>query len=80
MLVSQEINSWQVVDNFFCFFFSFEITVRFLAYKHRSDALKEPGFWWDEDVEGAVRECKDREMIEGEMRCMMIQFTWSYFR
>lgn len=54
---SQEDNPWQVVDNFFCFFFSFEITVRFLAYKHRSDAFKEPvdqllGFWWrDEDVE-----------------------------
>jgi len=38
---------FQVVDNFFCFFFSFEITVRFLAYKHRSDALKDFSFVFD---------------------------------
>jgi len=38
---------FQVVDNFFCFFFSFEITVRFLAYKHRSDAFKDFSFVFD---------------------------------
>lgn len=30
----------QVVDNFFALFFSFEISVRFLAYQRRSDAFK----------------------------------------
>ena len=31
----------KVVDNFFCIFFSFEISVRFLAYRKGRDALKE---------------------------------------
>jgi hypothetical protein len=28
------------VDNFFCLFFSFEITVRFMAYQRSGDAFK----------------------------------------
>eukprot|EP00913_Durusdinium_trenchii_P035621 g33333.t1 len=39
-----EINSpliFQVVDNFFCIFFSFEISVRFLAYQKSRDAFKD---------------------------------------
>ncbi|CAK9011622.1 L type, partial [Durusdinium trenchii] len=45
-----EINSpliFQVVDNFFCIFFSFEISVRFLAYQKSRDAFKDFSFIFD---------------------------------
>ncbi|OLQ09882.1 Voltage-dependent T-type calcium channel subunit alpha-1G [Symbiodinium microadriaticum] len=38
---------FQVVDNMFCFFFTFEITVRFLAFQNRSDAFKDFSFCFD---------------------------------
>lgn len=36
-----------VVDNFFCLFFSFEITVRFMAYQRSGDAFKDFSFVFD---------------------------------
>eukprot|EP00435_Cladocopium_sp_Y103_P043448 s325_g12.t1 len=38
---------FQVVDNFFCLFFSFEITVRFMAYQRSGDAFKDFSFVFD---------------------------------
>lgn len=38
---------FQVVDNMFCFFFTFEITVRFFAFQNRSDAFKDFSFCFD---------------------------------
>ena len=36
-----DLSDHQVVDNFFCIFFSFEISVRFLAYQKSRDAFKD---------------------------------------
>lgn len=34
---------FQIVDNFFCTYFTFEISVRFLAFAHKCSCLKD---WW----------------------------------
>ncbi|CAE7656213.1 Cacna1g, partial [Symbiodinium pilosum] len=38
---------FQIVDNAFCFFFTFEITVRYFAFQNRKDAFKDFSFCFD---------------------------------
>lgn len=46
-VLSQAAWPFQVVENLFCAFFTFEITVRFLAFKYRSKAFTDGWFVFD---------------------------------
>jgi len=38
---------FQIIEHFFCIYFSFEWTVRFLAFKHKKNGFRDPWFAFD---------------------------------